>query len=147
LFLKRANSMNVHFRTMAAFTAAGMVILPPMLATAGQGRQAPAPTVVGDAGRQLYLAHCAACHGESGRGDGRAAADFKTRPADLTDPDFADESDRSLMRKMVHTPRPMPNFEQLLSEEQRRQVAGYVRQGLSASPSSSEKSRIASGRD
>src|SRR5262245_7627955 len=124
--------MRVRIPEMAAVGAAGVLILPALLAGAGEGRRG-ATTTAADAGRQLYLANCAACHGESGRGDGRAAADFKTRPTDLTDPDLADESVRSLMRKMVHTPRPMPNFEALLSEEQRREVAGYVRRGLGAS--------------
>ena len=133
--------MNVRFRPMAAFAATGLAILPPLWAGAGHDRS-PAPI---DPGRQLYLAHCAACHGERGRGDGRAAADFKTRPADLTDPDIADDSERSLMRKLVHAPRPMPNFEQLLSEEQRRDVARYVQRVLAQPPS--DKSRIASGRD
>jgi mono/diheme cytochrome c family protein len=133
--------MRVRIREMAAVGAAGVLILPALLAGAGEGRRAA--TTTADAGRQLYLANCAACHGDSGRGDGRAAADFKTRPTDLTDSDLADESVRSLMRKMVHTPRPMPNFRDLLSEEQRREVASYVQRGLAAS----DKTRIASGRD
>jgi mono/diheme cytochrome c family protein len=131
--------MRVRIRVMAAIGAAGMLIVPALLAGAGEGRR----TATTDPGRQLYLANCAACHGESGHGDGRAAADFKTRPTDLTDPDIADESVRSLMRKMVHTPRPMPNFQDLLSEDQRREVASYVRRGLGPS----DKTRIASGRD
>lgn len=35
-------------------------------------------------GRTLYLANCASCHGESGRGDGPRAADLSRSPTDLT---------------------------------------------------------------
>jgi mono/diheme cytochrome c family protein len=36
------------------------------------------------AGRDLYLTHCASCHGPSGRGDGPAADSMRRRPTDLT---------------------------------------------------------------
>mgnify|MGYP001828122462 CR=1 FL=1 len=35
-------------------------------------------------GRALYSEHCAACHGDTGRGDGPLAADLDTPPPDLT---------------------------------------------------------------
>ena len=35
-------------------------------------------------GPDLYQAHCAACHGPEGKGNGPAAAALKTKPADLT---------------------------------------------------------------
>jgi mono/diheme cytochrome c family protein len=35
-------------------------------------------------GLDLYHAHCAACHGPDGKGNGPAAANLKTKPADLT---------------------------------------------------------------
>ncbi len=35
-------------------------------------------------GRALYVRHCVACHGPSGKGDGPAAPALKTPPADLT---------------------------------------------------------------
>jgi len=35
-------------------------------------------------GPDLYHAHCAACHGPDGKGNGPVAADLKTKPADLT---------------------------------------------------------------
>lgn len=36
------------------------------------------------AGKQLYLRHCASCHGAGGEGDGPAAGAFKAPPTDLT---------------------------------------------------------------
>jgi len=35
-------------------------------------------------GPDLYHAHCAACHGPDGKGNGPVAVDLKTKPADLT---------------------------------------------------------------
>jgi len=35
-------------------------------------------------GPDLYRAHCAACHGSEGKGNGPVASDLKTKPADLT---------------------------------------------------------------
>lgn len=35
-------------------------------------------------GLDLYRAHCAACHGLDGKGNGPVAAELKTKPADLT---------------------------------------------------------------
>ncbi|MEZ5778317.1 MAG: c-type cytochrome [Paracoccaceae bacterium] len=35
-------------------------------------------------GRALYADYCASCHGDSGRGDGPAAAGLTRKPADLT---------------------------------------------------------------
>lgn len=35
-------------------------------------------------GPDLYRAHCAACHGPHGKGNGPAASDLKTKPADLS---------------------------------------------------------------
>jgi len=35
-------------------------------------------------GKDLFRAHCAACHGTDGRGNGPAASGLKVKPADLT---------------------------------------------------------------
>jgi mono/diheme cytochrome c family protein len=35
-------------------------------------------------GKEIFLQHCAACHGADGRGAGPAAATLKTGPSDLT---------------------------------------------------------------
>jgi mono/diheme cytochrome c family protein len=37
-----------------------------------------------DSGRDLYTTYCASCHGVTGRGNGPAAEELRTRPADLT---------------------------------------------------------------
>lgn len=45
--------------------------------------ETPQP-VAAEAGKADFLALCAPCHGEDGRGDGPAAAGLAHRPADLT---------------------------------------------------------------
>jgi mono/diheme cytochrome c family protein len=67
------------------------------------------------------------CHGDSGKGNGSAAADFEKRPADLTDSEYADASDKELLRKIKRASRPMPDFDRLLSDKEKRDVAAYVR--------------------
>jgi mono/diheme cytochrome c family protein len=89
-----------------------------------------APAADGSAqggGRRLYLANCAACHGAKGHGDGRAAADFSTRPSDLTDSSVADLSDAALLKRMSHAPKPMPSYDTLLDEAERRAIVQYLR--------------------
>src|SRR5438552_1849550 len=51
------------------------------------GGLAPGAPAAGDAaaGKELYTALCARCHGESGRGDGPAGALLETKPRDFTD--------------------------------------------------------------
>jgi mono/diheme cytochrome c family protein len=44
--------------------------------------QLPDPALL-DAGRQLYVANCAGCHGAGGRGDGPRGAALSPRPTDL----------------------------------------------------------------
>jgi len=41
-------------------------------------------TIEEPAGREVYLRHCASCHGETGKGDGPVAASLRRAPSDLT---------------------------------------------------------------
>jgi mono/diheme cytochrome c family protein len=82
---------------------------------------------VAPSGGELYVAHCAACHGSGGKGDGRAACDFPTRPADLTDSSIAEETDAELLRRLSHPPKPMPSYDTLLDDAERREIVRYLR--------------------
>ncbi|HEX7327726.1 MAG TPA: copper homeostasis membrane protein CopD [Casimicrobiaceae bacterium] len=79
-------------------------------------------------GRELFVANCAACHGDSGRGDGAKAASLPVAPADLT------------MHGSMHTPgdlwwkiahgvpgTPMPAFSPRLRDTEIWQLVQYVR--------------------
>ncbi|MEW6269497.1 MAG: cytochrome c [Thermodesulfobacteriota bacterium] len=54
-----------------------------LLGLPGAARAEPR-SVMEEAGRSLYVEHCAACHGPHGRGDGTVAAVMLTKPSDLT---------------------------------------------------------------
>src|SRR4051812_13437395 len=91
---------------------------------------APAPAAYDSSqggGRRLYLANCAACHGASGRGEGGAAADFKTRPRDRTEGPVGDLSDAALLKRLNRAPKPMPSYDTLLDDGERRAIVAYLR--------------------
>jgi mono/diheme cytochrome c family protein len=61
------------------------------------------------AGRALFAAQCASCHGNEGRGDGPMAAMF--RPADLSDPTLQSaRSDEDLANAITRGKGRMPSF-------------------------------------
>src|ERR1044072_6944471 len=89
-------------------------------------------------GRTLYVHHCAACHGESAKGDGpigeRLWADHKVRPRNLTDSTYiATRSDRELLAVVSvgggHLKKStlMPAWTVTLSPAQIRDLVAYVR--------------------
>jgi len=55
----------------------------PIGAEPAESRPAGQP-LLAELGAEIFLEHCAACHGALGRGDGPAAGSLKTPPADLT---------------------------------------------------------------
>jgi len=81
-------------------------------------------------GAEVYRQQCAACHGESGRGDGPKAKSLKgPPPASLADPAvMGGTSLLEIYRKIaIGVPgTAMPEFAEDLSEEDRWAVAAYV---------------------
>ncbi len=66
-------------------TAILMLMLLLGLAAAAQKiKKVPAPYTSPASGKEMYINHCAACHGAEAKGDGPAATALKTAPADLT---------------------------------------------------------------
>ena len=54
-------------------------------ATAREKPSIPAPDpLLVEVGSELFATYCASCHGADARGDGPAASEFRTPPADLT---------------------------------------------------------------
>jgi mono/diheme cytochrome c family protein len=60
-----------------------LVLLLAGVGAAGAARAADPPKAE-ELGRQLYVRHCAACHGLDAKGDGPVAPELKTAPLDLT---------------------------------------------------------------
>jgi mono/diheme cytochrome c family protein len=80
-------------------------------------------------GAQLFLKHCTVCHGEDGRGNGPAARDLKTRPADLTDRrEMARMTEGEIFWKIAHGRDPMPPFRRLMRDEEIWHLTRYVRE-------------------
>jgi putative copper resistance protein D len=79
-------------------------------------------------GRELFAAHCAACHGATGRGDGPAAAGLLQRPADLTASHTADHTPGDIFWWLTHgLGLAMPAFGDQLSTEERWHLVNFVR--------------------
>src|SRR5688572_1387324 len=85
-------------------------------------------------GKQLYGTHCAACHGESGQGDGPSAAGFATKAFNLADGRLMNTLPDEFLIDIVRDGGPahglaptMPPFNRTLSDTQIRQVIAYVR--------------------
>jgi mono/diheme cytochrome c family protein len=83
-------------------------------------------------GRSLYQAHCATCHGASGRGDSWRARLLFLRPGDLTSPATATLPDQYLSDLVRHGGatfgKPgMPSFGFVLTEAEIQALIQYVR--------------------
>lgn len=80
-------------------------------------------------GSALYAANCAVCHGETGEGDGPAAAGLEEKPSDLHEDHVQGNSDGALFYIISHgvPDSPMPPWENSLSEEERWDVVNFLR--------------------
>lgn len=79
------------------------------------------------AGEQLFTDNCVLCHGEKGVGDGPGAKTIKVKPANFTDPKVQAETDGSLYWKMTSGRGPMPAWKDVLSDQERWELVGYIR--------------------
>jgi mono/diheme cytochrome c family protein len=86
------------------------------------------------AGQKIYATHCAACHGESGKGDGPSAAGFATKAFDLTDGRLLNTLPDQFLVEVIRDGGPahglaptMPPFNRTLSAAQIDQVVAYIR--------------------
>ena len=135
------------FPRLARLAAAGLLL--GMCAfvigrVAAQDAAAPAPWVAPDdakkvknpspptaetlaAGEQLFTDNCVLCHGEKGAGDGPGAKTIKVKPANFTDPKVQAETDGSLYWKMTNGRGPMPAWKDVLSDQERWELVGYIR--------------------
>jgi mono/diheme cytochrome c family protein len=77
-------------------------------------------------GEAVYVKECASCHGDSGKGDGKAAADLNPKPRDLRTPKIWEQTDGSLFWKLTEGKKPMPSYDKTLGEEDRWHVINYI---------------------
>jgi mono/diheme cytochrome c family protein len=83
-----------------------------------------------DVGRELYLTHCASCHGNKGKGDGGQALGGGT-PSDLTDADWdygsTDGEIYWVIREGIDSNADMLPYKKTLSEKETWQVVVFIR--------------------
>jgi len=97
------------------------------------GNGAPANPVPADEtslarGKQLFLTHCATCHGPEGLGNGTVAAFFtKKKPADLTSPDIQSKSDGTMFLTISNGFGFMPALNENFTVRERWDIVNYVR--------------------
>jgi putative copper resistance protein D len=80
------------------------------------------------AGARTFSANCVACHGPSGYGDGPAAAALPVKPADLARQHVGHHSDGTFFWWIGHGKGKdaMPAFADLLDEQQRWELVGFL---------------------
>lgn len=79
-------------------------------------------------GAEIFFAACSQCHGETGAGNGPAAADLTVPPADLTNQSLVSALSNSGMVAVVTSGiGEMPAFGSMLSEEEKLAVVTYAR--------------------
>ena len=93
----------------------------------------PADPVSLTRGEQLFDSNCAPCHGRDGQGGGPITEYWKSdakRPANLTEPRMAEQSDGALYLTISQGFGAMPPLNENLNVRERWDVVNYVR-GLS----------------
>ncbi len=79
-------------------------------------------------GAEVYRDFCAACHGDSGRGDGPDAPTLREPPGNLTDPEaMLALSDEHIYITIAEGAGEMPAFADDLSEDEMRAAVAYTR--------------------
>lgn len=76
-------------------------------------------------GKQLYLKHCAGCHGPEGRGDGYRL--LGADPANLTSESIRKKSDATLLKSIHEGKTTMPSWNIRLSQQDAQDVLTYIR--------------------
>lgn len=94
-----------------------------------QQRNNPIPPTQDSIGRGIlmYAKHCQVCHGSRGDGDGPSSQSLGVTPTNFLDPAMQLQSDGSLYWKITVGRRAMPNWQLLLSEEDRWHVVNFLR--------------------
>ena len=93
-----------------------------------------------DLGKRVFAERCAPCHGESGGGDGPAAAAIEPKPRNFRDADFWRGRTAEQLRLVVRNGKPgtlMAPFTGALSDAEIDAVVDYLQQAFRPKPSPS----------
>jgi mono/diheme cytochrome c family protein len=127
---------------LVTLTIVATLFLRPSLLVAAEEWKAPAdaaaqknPVAVNDesliAGKEAYDSSCEECHGASGQGDGKKAAEMKKEERDrmkpLTDPSVVKQSDGELFWKISEGKKPMNAGKKTLEPEEMWSIVNYIR--------------------
>jgi mono/diheme cytochrome c family protein len=78
-------------------------------------------------GKQLYMKHCASCHGRTGKGDGPKARRLETFSGDFTKEAYQKQSDGEMFYKTKFGRDEMPGYEDKLSDKDIWHMVNYMR--------------------
>lgn len=78
-------------------------------------------------GQKLFQRYCVPCHGLEGAADGKLAQRLGYKPANLTLEQMGRLPDGEIFWKISKGRKPMPAFEQQLSQRERWDLVSYVR--------------------
>ena len=114
-----------------AGVAVGAGLLGYALLRRGEGPPSPAPVTRGQA---VYEAHCAVCHGRTGKGDGPGARVIRQPIQDFSDPTAMGKVSDQFLSEIIKKggsqfgrSNAMPSWDMQLSDEEIRAVVGYIR--------------------
>ena len=79
------------------------------------------------AGKDVWNVQCKSCHGAKGLGDGPKAEKIDISCGDFTSAEVQGLSEGALFWKITEGRKPMPSFNEKLSETERWQVVAYIK--------------------
>jgi len=102
--------------------------------SACEGREVTAPPDLGGAaararGRELFLQHCALCHGERADGRGLRRSSLSKAPANFRDPSWATRTTPQRVYRIVRdgvAGTPMPAWKATLTERESWDLVAYL---------------------
>jgi len=81
-----------------------------------------------EAGKKIFTAMCAICHGVTGKGNGAGSVALDPHPANFLSIVVKNESDGAIFWKMTEGRPPMASYKTLLTDQQRWQLVTYIRE-------------------
>ncbi|MFI5150484.1 MAG: c-type cytochrome [Bacteroidia bacterium] len=96
-------------------------------ANAGVKSAVKADAAVIAEGKTIYNQSCKSCHGAKGLGDGEKSKKIDISCGNFTSAEFLKESEGAIFWKITEGRKPMPSFNEKLSDTERWKVTEYIR--------------------